>query len=73
MLKLSSLKTLETTNFRLVTVDGKTSIKATTAMAKAYLKLKKLSNPVACELEFAQDAIAKLVDLEASVTKLAAI
>jgi hypothetical protein len=42
-------------------------------MAKAYLKLKKLSNPVACELEFAQDAIAKLVDLEASVTKLAAI
>jgi hypothetical protein len=73
MLNISSLKTLETENFKLVTVDGKTSIKATTPMAKAYLKLKKLANPVACDAQTANDAIAQLVGLEASVTKLAAI
>lgn len=73
MLNITALKTLETSNFKLVTVDGKTSIKATTPMAKAYLKLKKLANPVACEARTANEAIEKLVELEASVTKLAAI
>jgi hypothetical protein len=74
MLNITSLKALETANFKLVTVDGKPCIKATTAMAKAYLRLKKLANPVAAhESMNATDVIGTLVDLEASVTKLAAI
>lgn len=73
MLNINSLKTLETENFKLVQVDGKPFIKATTVMAKAYLRLKGKKNPVACEALTAEDAIAQLVDLEASVTKLSQI
>lgn len=73
MLLINSIKNLETTNFKLVTADNVTTIKATTAMAKAYLRLKNLKNPVPYEGTTADDAIAQLVGLEASVAKLAAI
>lgn len=74
MLNINSLKTLETENFKLVTVDGQKAIKGTTAMAKAYLKLKKMANPMPISLHLnANEVIGSLVELEASVTKLAAI
>lgn len=68
------LKNLETVNFRLSTdAAGVTTIKATTPLAKALLKLKKLANPIPCNCASVGDALAEIVALEEGVVKLAAI
>ncbi len=69
------IKSIETENFRMsINSDNKPEIKAQTPMAKALLKLRKVKNPLLLTVNTSPDEILDaMADLEASVTKLAAI
>lgn len=69
------IKSIETENFRAaINAEGNFEIKATTPMAKALLRLRKVKNPMVNLADSSTEfVIAELQDLEASTAKLAAI
>jgi hypothetical protein len=68
------LVNLQTENFRVTVENGKATVKAITPMAKAYLRLKKLENPLAAGDATDTDTLFRfLASLESSTAKLAAI
>lgn len=69
------IKSIETANFRVTTTtNGNFEIKATQAMSKAYLRLKKIANPMPCGADVTTETVLKTVEaLELATAKLAAI